>query len=191
MTASPTTASTPSSSESGTGKQLVANALHNSGSRAKKRFVDVNCAALPEQLLESEIFGHEKGAFTGATERKIGLFEQAQGGTVFLDEIGDMPLSLQTKMLKVIETKSFRRIGGDRDITADTRIIAATNQPLETLIREKKFREDLFFRLNILSLTTPPLRERMEDIPELIEHFLERTNREEKLEVSGISDDAR
>ncbi len=159
--------------ESGTGKELAAHAIHNLSRRNKARFVTVHCAALSPQLLESELFGHEKGAFTGAHERRIGRFEQANGGTIFLDEVAEIEPSTQVKLLRVIsEERAFERVGGNQTLRADVRIIAATNKNLETLVREGKFRDDLFFRLNVVRVTMPPLRERKEDIPLLIRGFL-------------------
>jgi two-component system response regulator AtoC len=159
--------------ESGTGKELAAHAIHNLSRRNKAKFVAVNCAALSPQLLESELFGHEKGAFTGAHERRIGRFEQANGGTIFLDEVAEIDPSTQVKLLRVMsEERAFERVGGNQTLRADVRIIAATNKNLETLVREGKFRDDLFFRLNVVRITMPPLRERKEDIPLLIRGFL-------------------
>src|SRR5437870_673913 len=159
--------------ESGTGKELAAHAIHNLSRRNKAKFVTVHCAALSPQLLESELFGHEKGAFTGAHERRIGRFEQANGGTIFLDEVAEIEPSTQVKLLRVIsEERAFERVGGNQTLRADVRIIAATNKNLETLVREGKFREDLFFRLHVVRVTMPPLRERKEDIPLLIRGFL-------------------
>jgi two-component system, NtrC family, response regulator AtoC len=159
--------------ESGTGKELAAHAIHNLSRRNKAKFVAVHCAALSPQLLESELFGHEKGAFTGAHERRIGRFEQANGGTIFLDEVAEIDPSTQVKLLRVMsEERSFERVGGNQTLRADVRIIAATNKNLETLVREGKFRDDLFFRLNVVRITMPPLRERKEDIPLLIRGFL-------------------
>jgi two-component system, NtrC family, response regulator AtoC len=159
--------------ESGTGKELAAHAIHNLSRRNKARFVTVHCAALSPQLLESELFGHEKGAFTGAHERRIGRFEQANGGTIFLDEVAEIEPSTQVKLLRVMsEERAFERVGGNQTLRADVRIIAATNKNLETLVREGKFRDDLFFRLNVVRVTMPPLRERKEDIPLLIRGFL-------------------
>ena len=159
--------------ESGTGKELAAHAIHNLSRRNKAKFVTVHCAALSPQLLESELFGHEKGAFTGAHERRIGRFEQANGGTIFLDEVAEIDSSTQVKLLRVMsEERAFERVGGNQTLRADVRIIAATNKNLETLVREGKFRDDLFFRLNVVRLTMPPLRERKEDIPLLIRGFL-------------------
>ena len=159
--------------ESGTGKELAAHAIHNLSRRNKAKFVAVHCAALSPQLLESELFGHEKGAFTGAHERRIGRFEQANGGTIFLDEVAEIDPSAQVKLLRVMsEERAFERVGGNQTLRADVRIIAATNKNLETLVREGKFRDDLFFRLNVVRITMPPLRERKEDIPLLIRGFL-------------------
>lgn len=158
--------------ESGTGKELVARALHNASDRKDKNFIEVNCAAIPHELIESELFGHEKGSFTGAFESKKGKFELADEGTLFLDEIGDMSLATQAKLLRVIETQEFQRVGGSKKIKVDVRILAATNKDLEEEIKKANFREDLFFRLNVIPLTVPPLRERKDDIPLLVEHFL-------------------
>ncbi len=161
--------------ESGTGKELVAQAIHEASSRAQKPFVTVNCAALPENLLESELFGYEKGAFTGATQRRMGKFEQAAGGTIFLDEIGDMTLSTQAKILRVLQNKEIYRLGGNERIIVDVRIIAATHQDLESMVEEGRFRNDLYYRLNVFPITLPPLRERKEDIPALVHHFLQQS----------------
>ncbi|MBI5097641.1 MAG: sigma-54-dependent Fis family transcriptional regulator [Nitrospirae bacterium] len=158
--------------ESGTGKELVARALHNASDRENNNFIEVNCAAIPHELIESELFGHEKGSFTGAFESKKGKFELADEGTLFLDEIGDMSLATQAKLLRVIETQEFQRVGGSRKIKVDVRIIAATNKDLEDEIKKATFREDLFFRLNVIPILVPPLRERKDDIPLLVEHFL-------------------
>jgi two-component system response regulator HydG len=158
--------------ESGTGKELVADAIHYNSPRAKGPFVKVNCAALPETLLESELFGHEKGSFTGAVARREGRFSLAHGGSLFLDEIAEMSLLLQTKLLRVIQTRSFERVGGTETITSDVRLIVATNRDLEDEVKEGRFREDLFYRLNVVPVTLPPLRDRREDIPLLAEHFL-------------------
>lgn len=160
--------------ESGTGKELVATTIHYQGRRRDRPLVKVNCAALPEGLIESELFGHEKGAFTGALRRKPGRFELADGGTVFLDEIGDLPLSTQAKILRVIQERQFERIGGTATLNVDVRIIAATNRNLEDDVKAGRFREDLYYRLNVIPITLPPLRERREDIPDLMEFFLDR-----------------
>lgn len=158
--------------ESGTGKEVAAHAIHNLSPRSAKKFVAVHCMALSPQLLESELFGHERGAFTGATEKRIGRFEQAAGGTLFLDEIGEIDPSVQVKILRVLGERTFERVGGSQTIQADVRIVAATNKDLAKLVAEGKFREDLFFRLNVVQLTMPPLRERKEDIPLLVRNFL-------------------
>jgi len=161
--------------ESGTGKELIARAIHYNSRRLVKPFIAMNCAAIPKELLESELFGHEKGAFTGATERKPGKFEQANGGTVFLDEIGDMPLDLQAKILRVLQEREITRTGGSQNIQVDVRIVAATNQELLQLVQQRLFREDLYYRLNVVPINLLPLRERREDIPLLVEHFLQKT----------------
>jgi nitrogen regulation protein NR(I) len=160
--------------ESGSGKELVARAIHQYSARHDRPFLAINCAAIPENLLESELFGHEKGSFTGASAQRIGRFEQCDGGTLFLDEIGDMPLAIQSKLLRVLQDGTFSRVGGNQTITTDVRIVAATNKNLETEVAEKKFREDLFYRLNVVRLHLPPLRNRKEDIPLLAEYFLKR-----------------
>lgn len=159
--------------ETGTGKELVAQAIHQASPRARAAFVPVHCAALPATLLESELFGHERGAFTGATDRREGRFELADGGTVFLDEIGEIGPEIQVKLLRFLETRSFERIGGTKTLNVDVRLVAATNRNLEQMVKEGKFREDLYFRLNVVRITTPPLRERVEDIPVLLEHFIQ------------------
>lgn len=164
--------------ESGTGKELIAKAIHFESDRSKGPFLAINCAAIPENLLEAELFGYEKGAFTGALVSKPGKFELANGGTIFLDEIGDLPLSLQAKLLRVIQDKTFERIGGTKSIKVDVRIIAATNKNLEEMVKSGAFREDLYFRLNVIPIFLPPLRERKEDIPLLIDHFLKKFNKE-------------
>jgi Nif-specific regulatory protein len=169
--------------ESGTGKELIAHAIHYNSPRAAGPFVKVNCAALPQGLLESELFGHEKGAFTGATAAKKGRFELADGGSLFLDEIGDMPMPVQVKLLRVLQERSFERVGGTQTIAVDVRIIAATHQDLEAAIARGEFREDLYYRLNVVPLLLPPLRERREDIPLLVEHFLAKYNRENNRRV--------
>ncbi len=171
--------------ESGTGKELFANALHKLSQRNDKNFVAVNCATFPEGLLESELFGHMKGAFTGAAHNKQGLFEVADQGTIFLDEICDMPVNLQSKLLRVLENSTFRRVGGTTDIKVDARIISATNKNVKEEITAGRFREDLFYRLNVVPLHLPPLRERKEDIPLLIEHFLEKYSPVKKRKLSS------
>jgi Nif-specific regulatory protein len=172
--------------ETGTGKELIANAIHAASPRKMRSLVKVNCAALPEPLLESELFGHERGAFTGAERQRIGRFELANGGTLFLDEIGDMSLPTQAKLLRVMQEQTFERVGGEKTISVDVRIIAATNKHLEQEARERRFREDLFYRLNVVTITLPPLRERAEDVPLLARHFLERYARELGKPVGGI-----
>jgi two-component system nitrogen regulation response regulator GlnG len=164
--------------ESGTGKELVARALHDYGKRRSGPFVAINMAAIPRDLIESELFGHEKGAFTGANSRSSGRFEQAEGGTLFLDEIGDMPMEAQTRLLRVLQQGEYTTVGGRTPIKADVRIIAATNKDLRILIQQGLFREDLFFRLNVVPLRLPPLRERTEDVPDLIRHFFTQVERE-------------
>ena len=164
--------------ESGTGKELVANALHEHSPRKDARFLPINCAAIPSEILESELFGHEKGAFTGATARKIGKFELAHGGTLFLDEIGELPLEMQVKLLRVLEQRDFMRVGGSENIQVDIRLVAATNQDLEEMVEAGKFRSDLYYRLKVVTIKIPPLREREGDIPLLANHFLEQFARE-------------
>lgn len=176
--------------ESGTGKELVARALHRHSPRKNAPFIAINTAAIPADLLESELFGHEKGAFTGASEQRIGRFEQARGGTLFLDEIGDMPMPMQTKLLRVLSDASFYRVGGKTLVHADVRVIAATNQNLEERVREGLFREDLYHRLNVIRLRLPPLRDRPEDIPALAEHFLTLAAKSLKTEKKHLSQKA-
>jgi len=177
--------------ESGTGKELIARAIHyESEKRRNKPFVAVNCSALPESLLESELFGHEKGAFTGATQRRIGKFELANGGTVFLDEIGEMSPALQVKVLRVLQEREFERVGGNELIRVDVRIISATNKDIEEAVRKGEFREDLYYRLSVFPIRIPPLRERKEDIPLLAYHFLKRYAARENKEVNKISAEA-
>ncbi len=175
--------------ESGTGKELVARAIHTRGPRAKSSFITINCPAVPKDLLESELFGYEKGAFTGATESKPGRFELANKGTIFLDEIGDLDISLQSKLLRVLEYGEFERVGGVKSIKVDVRVIAATNKDIEEEIKKGKFREDLFFRINVFPIYIPPLRERKEDILPLAEHFVRLYAEELKKEVPSISDE--
>src|SRR6266446_2310003 len=177
--------------ESGTGKELAAHAIHNLSRRNKAKFVTVHCAALSPQLLESELFGHERGAFTGAHDRRIGRFEQANGGTIFLDEIGEIDASTQVKLLRVIsEERAFERVGGNQALRADVRLIAATNKNLEQLVREGKFRDDLFFRLNVVRITMPPLRDRKEDIPLLVHGFLRHFCKENDKPLVDLTSDA-
>ena len=176
--------------ESGTGKELISRAIYHHSLRSNQSFLPVNCAAIPDTLLESELFGHEKGAFTGASFRRIGKLEQCQGGTIFLDEIGDMSLSTQAKLLRALQERSFERLGGMETIKVDIRFIVATNKDLEKAISSGRFREDLYYRLNVVSILIPPLRERKEDIPELISYFLKRSNRELKKGIAGITPSA-
>jgi len=176
--------------ESGTGKELVAQAIHYRSYRREKPFVPVNCAAIPGELLESELFGHEKGAFTNAIRMRIGRFELANGGTVFLDEIGDMNPLLQSKLLRVLQERQFERVGGTKTIKTDIRIVAATHQNLKALVQQRKFREDLYYRLNVIPMEIPPLRERKTDIPLLAHYFLDQFNRRKKKKVRGIREDA-
>jgi len=176
--------------ESGTGKEMVARAIHEGGERGSQPFVVVNCAAIPENLLESELFGHVKGAFTGAVQSKTGLFEAAGGGTLFLDEVGELPLSLQVKLLRAIQEKTFRRVGATRDQSADVRIVAATNRLLDEDVKAGRFREDLYYRLNVIEIPLPPLRERPDDIALLIDHFIEKYARELGKEATGCSEEA-
>jgi transcriptional regulator with GAF, ATPase, and Fis domain len=172
--------------ESGTGKDLAARAIHHASSRAGRPFMVVTCSAVPESLLESEFFGHERGAFTDARQQRKGLFELADGGTVYLDEIGEMTPALQSKLLRFLEEKAFKRVGGARDVTVDVRLVAATNRDLVAAVREGRFREDLFYRLNVLPVPLPPLRERRGDLPLLVGHFLEAFNRELGKQVRGV-----
>jgi len=176
--------------ESGTGKELVAKAIHLNSSYKDGSFVPINCGAIPENLIESELFGHMKGSFTGALYNKEGLFETANKGTMLLDEISELPLQMQVKLLRILQERSFRRVGGTEDITTDTRVIAATNKDLSSLVKDGKFREDLFYRLNILNIKLPPLRERKEDIPILAEYFLKKFSNDFGKEISRISDAA-
>ncbi|RMF22127.1 MAG: sigma-54-dependent Fis family transcriptional regulator [Deltaproteobacteria bacterium] len=176
--------------QSGTGKELIARALHAYSDRWEGPFVAVNCSAIPADLLESEMFGHERGAFTGATERRIGKFEQAIGGTLFLDEISELPFPLQAKLLRVLQEREFTRVGGRDPIPANCRIITATNKQMAQEVAAGRFREDLYFRLKVVVIDVPSLGERKEDIPLLVEHFLEKINRQHKFQVRGITDDA-
>jgi two-component system nitrogen regulation response regulator GlnG len=177
--------------ESGTGKELIAKVIHYHSSRWSGPFVAINCSAIPRELLESELFGHEKGAFTGAIEQRPGKFELAQGGTVLLDEIADMPLELQAKLLRVLQEREITRLGGREVVKVDCRILAATNQSLERAVKQQRFREDLFFRLNVVPIHVPPLRERRSDIPELINFFLAKINRDMGTAIGALSPDAR
>jgi transcriptional regulator with PAS, ATPase and Fis domain len=176
--------------ESGTGKEMIARAVHNSGDRAAKPFVAVSCAALAETLLESELFGHEKGAFTGANQQKRGKFEMADGGTIFLDEIGDISTKLQVDLLRVLQERTFYRVGGSDEVHVDVRVIAATHVNLQEAVAEGKFRDDLFYRLNVIEIRIPPLRERKEDIPLLAGHFVEKIAHELGKPISEISEEA-
>ena len=176
--------------ESGTGKELVAKTIHYNSPRWNQPFIAINCAAIPRDLLESELFGHEKGSFTGALDRRLGKFELAESGTLFLDEVGDIPLDLQTKLLRVLQDHEYGRVGGREVLKADVRILAATNQDLERAVKEKRFREDLYFRLKVIPIHLPPLRERRGDIALLIGYFIDKINREMGIQVSGVSPDA-
>lgn len=187
---SPTKTNILITGESGTGKELVAKAIHYNSPRKDKPFVTLNCGAIPESLIESELFGHMKGAFTDAIATKKGLFEVADEGTIFLDEISELPLLMQVKLVRVLQDKEFKRVGGTEDIRVDVRIISATNKDLEEAVREKRFREDLFYRLNVIQIKLPPLRERREDIPLLAEHFLKKYSRELNKNITKISPDA-
>ncbi|MDD4179660.1 MAG: sigma 54-interacting transcriptional regulator [Candidatus Margulisbacteria bacterium] len=173
--------------ESGTGKELVASAIHYASSRTDKPFIKVACAALPENLLESELFGYEKGAFTGAMERKLGRFELASGGTLFLDEIGDLTPATQVKLLRVLQEKEFERLGGTQSVKTDVRVICATHRDLAIMVKEKKFRDDLYYRINVFPILLPPLRERKEDILILADHFMHKFSKENKKKVKGIN----
>jgi len=175
--------------ESGTGKELIAQAVHYHSARKEKPFVKLNCVAIPEGLLESELFGHEKGSFTGAVQRKSGKFELANTGTIFLDEIGDMSLATQAKILRVLQEKEFELVGGTETIQIDVRVIAATNKDLAKAVEEGRFREDLYFRLNVFSIVVPPLRDRREDIPQLVDHFLRQANEQMGRQVRGVVKD--
>jgi formate hydrogenlyase transcriptional activator len=175
--------------ETGTGKEVIAQAIHEASPRRQNRFVALNCAAIPAALLESELFGHERGAFTGAVAQSVGRFQAADRGTLFLDEIGDLPLELQPKLLRALQEKQIERLGGGHTIQVDVRVIAATNQDLWGMVQEKKFRADLYYRLNVFPITLPPLRERGDDIPLLIEHFVEKFARRQGKSIQCIPDD--
>jgi DNA-binding NtrC family response regulator len=176
--------------ESGTGKELIANAIHYASPRSEKPWVKVSCAAIPETLLESELFGYEKGAFTGAAQRRLGRFEEANGGSIFLDEIGDLSPTTQVKLLRILQDKEFQRLGSNQSLKTDVRVIAATHRNLEEAIQKGVFREDLYYRLNVISITLPPLRERREDIPLLIDHFLKKYSEKNQKSISNISKEA-
>jgi DNA-binding NtrC family response regulator len=177
--------------ESGTGKELIANAIHYASPRSAKPLVKVSCAAIPESLLESELFGHEKGAFTGAAQRRIGRFEEADTGTIFLDEIGDLSPGIQVKLLRILQEKEFQRVGSNLTLRTDVRVITATHRNLEEAVKKGLFREDLYYRLNVISIHLPPLRERREDIPPLIDHFLKKFSKENQKSILDISREAR
>jgi two-component system response regulator HydG len=185
----PSTATVLIQGESGTGKELIADAIHHGSPRRDRAFIKVNCAALPEQLLESELFGHERGAFTGAVARKEGRFELANGGTLFLDELGDISPAMQGKLLRVLQSGEFERVGGTRTFKVDVRIVAATNRDLAALVRERRFREDLYYRLNVIALQLPPLRDRREDIPLLAHHFLRRYSAKNAKSLGGFTEE--
>src|SRR5437899_3275908 len=173
--------------ETGTGKELIAKAIHFNRPRKDQKLVSINCGAIPENLLESELFGHVKGAFTGAVQTRIGRFEQANGGTIFLDEIGNMPLALQVKLLRVLQEREFERVGGNSTVKIDVRIIAATSSNLEQMVKDGTFREDLYYRLNVIPIILPPMRERREDIPLLVQKFVEHFSESHKLETKTVS----
>ncbi len=175
--------------ETGTGKEVIARAIHEASPRRKNRFVALNCAAIPSALLESELFGHERGAFTGAVAQALGRFQAADRGTLFLDEIGDLPLELQPKLLRALQEKQFERLGGNHTLQVDVRVIAATNQNLGQMVEERKFRADLYYRLNVFPMTLPPLRERREDVPLLVEFFVEKFARQQGKMIEHIPDD--
>jgi len=173
--------------ESGTGKELVAQAIHQNSPRRDGPFVAVNCAAMPASLVESELFGHEKGSFTGAVDKRIGRFESANGGTLFIDEIGDFDITLQVKLLRVLESRSFTMVGGNKEIAVDTRVLAATSRDIKDMMRKGTFREDLYYRLNVITIDLPPLRERLDDIPLLVKRFMDRVNERNRTKVSSIT----
>jgi two-component system response regulator HydG len=186
----PAKASVAITGESGTGKEMVARAIHNLSPRRDKPFIAINCASIPATLMESEIFGHERGAFTGADQRRPGVFELAHGGTLFLDEVGEIPVELQAKLLRVLEEGRLRRLGGKVELEVDVRVLCATNRDLKSEIKAQRFREDLFFRLNVFQVALPPLRERREDVPILVQHFIEKFNSESGKRVQGVHPDA-
>ncbi len=187
----PTNACVLITGESGSGKELVARAVHTFSNRSGEPFIAINCAAMPETLMESEIFGHEKGAFTGAVERRSGALEMAEGGTLFLDEIGEMPMAMQAKLLRVLEDFHFRRLGGKQELSANVRLLSATNRDPQKAIREGKLREDLYYRLNVFSIEIPPLRERIEDLPMIVEAMIEKLNIKHGTRVTHLSQEAR
>jgi transcriptional regulator with GAF, ATPase, and Fis domain len=186
MKVSPTDSTVLILGESGTGKELIAASICEHSLRKGKPFVKINCVAIPENLLESELFGYEKGAFTGATSQKIGKFELATGGTIFLDEIGDMPLTTQAKLLRVLQEKEFERVGGNRTIKVDVRFIIATNKNLPEMVRQGQFRDDLYYRINVFSIVLPPLRDRKEDIPYLVDYFLEKNPKQVQIAPEAL-----
>lgn len=188
--AAPTNVTVLINGESGTGKELMAKAIHYNSLRSKGPFIAVNCAAIPDNLIESELFGYEPGAFTGAIHRKVGLFESSDKGTLFLDEIGDLPLLVQSKLLRVLQDKEIRRLGGKESIKVDNRIIAATNKDLSKEVSQGRFREDLYYRIRVVTIEIPPLRERLEDLPHLIDYFIEKYNREFGKQIKGLSNEA-
>ncbi|MFZ6006723.1 MAG: sigma-54-dependent transcriptional regulator [Nitrospirota bacterium] len=188
--AAPTDATVLIKGENGTGKELVARAIYHYSNRSSKPFLAINCAAIPEQLLESELFGYERGAFTGADFKRIGKFEQCSGGTIFLDEIGDMPVGLQAKLLRILQDGKFQRLGGTETIETNVRIIAATNKDIEDMVKNNTFREDLYYRINVVTINVPPLRERKEDIKELVHYFIQKYNKKLGKTIKGITADA-
>jgi len=176
--------------QSGTGKEMIARAIHQLSPRRDKPFIAINCSAIPSGLMESEMFGHERGAFTGADQRRLGAWELADGGTLFLDEVGEIPIELQAKFLRVLEEERLRRLGGKSEITVDVRVISATNRDLKEEIRTGRFREDLYFRLNVFHVNLAPLKERREDIPVLVQHFIDRFSKDAGKKLQGVSPQA-